>query len=146
MKNFNDVISGVDEVINSAKQGNFDEVLSKTKDYAERATKRSAERLEISRKKIELLDSKTKLSRAYEKYGRLLYSAKSGEEVSEEEIASCEANIELQKMRADMLDGEIDELRAVFTDAVPSKRETVKPEKEQVKADVETVIVEPSDE
>ena len=52
MKNLNDVISSVDDVLNSAKRGIFDEVLSKTKAYAEIATKKSAERLEISKKKI----------------------------------------------------------------------------------------------
>ena len=111
MKNFNDVINEVDEVINSAKKGNFDELLSKTKSYAEKATKRSAERLEISKKKIELLDSKAKLTRAYEKYGKLMYLKNQNEEVSEDEIASAEAAIELQKMRSDMLNEEIEELK-----------------------------------
>ena len=89
MKNLNDVLSGVDEVLNSAKHGNFEDVLTKTKSYAEIATKKSAERLEISRKKIELLDSKTKLAKAFEKYGRLQYSAYLGEELDEEAIESA---------------------------------------------------------
>ncbi len=143
MKNFNDVISNVDEVLNNAKNGNFDEVISKTKSYAERATRKSAERLEISRKKIELLDSKTKLARAYEKYGRLVYKAKIGEEVNDEELLSCESNIELQKMRADLLDKEIKELRELFTEQ-SAKREK-KEEEKSVKPDVEVTVVEPED-
>lgn len=145
MKNFNDVISNFDEVLNNARQGSFDEVLTKSKMYAEKATKRSAQRLEISRKRIELLDTKTKLSRAYEKYGKLLYSAKEGNEFSDGELASREAEIELQKMRAEMLDKEIEELRKLF--AEPSdKRETKTTESEPKKAKVETVVVEPSEE
>ena len=118
MKNINDVISGVDGVFSNAKHGNFEEVLTKTKNYAEKATKKSAERLEISRKKIELLDSKTKLSKAYEKFGKLYHDKSIGEEVSEDELKSCMAEIELQKTRTEMLDKEIEELRDLFTDTV----------------------------
>ena len=145
MKNFNDVISEVDQVFNSAKQGNFDEVLNKTRSYAEKATKRSAERLEISRKKIELLDSKTKLSRAYEKYGRLMYKIKAGEEVKDEDIASCEAGIELQLMRTDMLNAEIEELRKFFAEGAV-KREAKKNESKSAEPEVEVTVVEPDDE
>ncbi len=122
MKNLNDVISGVDEVLNSAKHGNFEDVLTKTKSYAERATKKSAERLEISRKKIELLDSRTKLTKAYEKYGRLQYSAYLGEELDEEAIESALQEIQLQKTRAELLDKEVAELREAFVEGL-SKRE-----------------------
>ena len=122
MKNLNDVLSGVDEVLNSAKHGNFEDVLTKTKSYAEKATKKSAERLEISRKKIELLDSKTKLTKAYERYGRLQYSAYLGELVDEEEIEAALQEIQLQKTRADLLDQEVAELRAAFMESLSGVR------------------------
>ena len=128
---FNDFIS-------NAKQGNFDELLNKTKNYAEKATKKSAERLEISRKKIELLDSKSKLSKAYEKYGKLVYAMSQGEDINEEELKSAEAAIELQKMRADMLDEEIAEIRRFFTDEPENSAQSVK-------ADIEMAVVEPSE-
>ncbi|MBR3150082.1 MAG: hypothetical protein IKF64_07925 [Eubacterium sp.] len=130
MKNLNDVLSGVDEVLNSAKHGNFEDVLTKTKSYAEKATKKSAERLEISRKKIELLDSKTKLSKAYEKYGKLQYSAYLGELVSDEEIEAALQEIQLQKTRADLLDKEVAELRAAFVEGL-SKKEARQFEREE---------------
>ncbi len=138
MKNFNDVISGVDDVISSAKNGSFEEVLAKTKSYAEKATRKSAERLEISRKKIELLDSKTKLSKAYEKFGRLEYAKRQGEEVNEDEYKSAFAQIDLQKTRAEMIDKEIEELRRLFSEA--SAKEEKEPE-----AEVETEVVEPTE-
>ena len=144
MKNFNDVLSGVDEVLNSAKHGNFEDVLTKTKSYAEKATKKSAERLEISRKKIELLDSKTKLSKAFEKYGRLQYSAYLGEELDEEAIEGALQEIQLQKTRADLLDKEIAELREAFLESL-SKREArqyEKQEKEEEEMAVEDIIEE----
>ena len=57
MRNFNDVLNSVDEAINNAKKnGSIDEVINKTKEYA----KKSAQAIEISRKRIELLDTKTK--------------------------------------------------------------------------------------
>lgn len=140
MKNLNEVISGVDGVISNAKNGSFEEVLAKTKIYAEKATKKSAERLEISRKKIELLDSKTKLSKAYEKFGKLEYSRREGEEISEDEYKSALAQIELQKTRADMLDKEIEDLRALFSEsATRTQSEPAAPE-------VEVEVVTPDNE
>lgn len=133
MKNLNDVLSGVDDVLNSAKHGNFEDVLTKTKSYAEKATKKSAERLEISRKKIELLDSKTKLTKAYEKYGRLQYSAYLGEETDAEAIEGALQEIKLQKTRTELLDEEIAQLREAFLESL-SKREArqyAKQEKEE---------------
>lgn len=121
MKSLNDVISGVDEVLNSAKHGNFEEVLSKTKNYAEKATKMSVERLEVSRKKIELLDSKTKLAKAYENYGKLQYSVYEGADVPQEEIDACIAEITLLKNRADFISSEIEALKDAFTE--PLKKE-----------------------
>ncbi len=122
MKSLNDVLSGVDDVLNSAKHGNFEDVLTKTKSYAEKAGKKSAERLEISRKKIELLDAKTKLNKAYEHFGRLQYAAYIGDEVDEDEMQGALQEIQLQKTRADLLDKEIADLREAFL-ATLSKRE-----------------------
>lgn len=138
MKNFNDVISNVDEAINNALNGNLEDVISKTKSYAEKATKRSAERLEISRKKIELLDAKTKLSKAFEKYGRLCYEQNINGTFDEEKINSALAEIELQQTRSDMLDKEIEELRELFTASEKADPETEVPT-------VEVVEVEPTE-
>ena len=146
MKNLNDVLSGVDEVLNSAKHGNFEDVLTKTKSYAEKATKKSAERLEISRKKIELLDSKTKLSKAYEKYGKLQYSAYLGELIDDEAVEAALQEIQLQKTRADLLDKEVAELRAAFVEGL-SKREARQYEKQEAEeAEVEVIIENPDEE
>ena len=105
MKSLNDVISGVDEVLNSAKHGNFEEVLSKTKNYAEKATKMS-------------VDSKTKLAKAYENYGKLQYSAYEGADVPQEEIDACIDEITLLKNRADFISSEIEALKEAFTDSL----------------------------
>jgi hypothetical protein len=123
------LFSGVDEVLNSAKQGNFEEVLTKTRSYAEDAAKKSAERLEISKKKIELLDSKTKLVKAYEQFGKLQYSIYEGEEINRDELDACIEEIQLQKSRAELLDAEIDEMKTAFLDTL-SKREAKQYERE----------------
>lgn len=128
IRNLNDIISGVDEVLNSAKHGNFEEVLNKTKSYAEDAAKKSAERLEISKKKIELLDSKTKLVKAYENFGKLQFEAYEGKSVSQDEFDACIEEITLQKNRADLLDKEIEELKIVFSEPL-TKREAKQAER-----------------
>ncbi len=131
----------LNDVISGAKQGNFDELLSKTKSYAEKATKKSAERLEVSKKKIELLDAKNKLAKAYEQYGRLTYAMAQGESVSGEELKSAAASVELQLMRSEALDSEISELKSFFGESAPRRDEGVK----SVKADIEIAVVEPED-
>lgn len=114
-RNLNDVINSMDEVFNNAKKANFEDVLSKTKTYAEKATKMSAERLEISRKKIEVLDAKTKLSKAYEKFGKLQYTAYEGGDVNKDAADSCIDEITLLKSRIDYLNAEIEEAKASFS-------------------------------
>ena len=121
MKNLNDIFSGVDHVLNSAKHGNFEEVLTKTKNYAEQATKKSSERIEISKKKIELLDSKSKLSKAYEAFGRLQYDAYSGESVSEDDIQAKIQEIQLLKSRAELLEAEINRLHEEFIETLTNR-------------------------
>lgn len=133
-----------DDVLNSAKSGNFDDVLSKTKAYAEDAAKKSAERLEISKKKIELLDSKTKLVKAYEKYGKLQYDLYEGHEVSQEEINACIDEIQLQRSRSDILDAEIEDLKKAFLDSISkySDKVTVENSAEEKQAPADSAPVE----
>ena len=118
MKSLSDIFSGVDRVLNSAKHGNFEEVLTKTKNYAEQAGKKSADRIEISKKKVELLDSKTKLNKAYEAYGKLQYEAYSGESVDDEELQAKLQEIQLLKSRIDYLEAEIKELHDAFVESL----------------------------
>lgn len=138
------IFSGVDDVLNSAKQGNFEEVLAKTKIYAEDAAKKSAERLEISKKKIELLDSKTKLAKAYEHFGKVQYAVVEGAEVDEEEINSCIEEISLQKSRADLLEAQIEEMKSLFMESLSKKRSKTdsQPAEQMVKEDIEVTVVE----
>ena len=124
MKSLNDIFSGVDQVLNSAKHGNFEEVLTKTKSYAEQATKKSAERLEISKKKIELLDSKTKLNKVYESFGKLQYEAYTGENVSEETIQAKIQEIQLLKSRIDLLEAEVKDMHDAFVDSLRHEKKT----------------------
>lgn len=133
-----------DDVLNSAKSGNFDDVLSKTKAYAEDAAKKSAERLEISKKKIELLDSKTKLVKAYEKYGKLQYDLYEGHEVPQEEINACIDEIQLQRSRSDILDAEIEDLKKAFLDGISkySDKVTVENSAEEKQATADSAPVE----
>ena len=76
-KKFGDLFGNMDDVFSGAKISNFDldDVLSRTRTFTEEVSKKSAEALELSRKKVECLDIKAKLSKAYERYGRLAYEA-----------------------------------------------------------------------
>lgn len=125
MRNFNDVLNSVDEAINNAKKnGSIDEVINKTKEYA----KKSAQAIEISRKRIELLDTKTKLVKAYEKYGKLQFNIYDGGEVSQDELeATCEEIIML-KSQSEFLEAEIEAFKEAVAAQVDAK---VNPKKDE---------------
>lgn len=140
MRNFNDVINSVDEAINNAKKnGSIDEVINKTKEYA----KKSAQAIEISRKRIELLDTKTKLAKAYEKYGKQQFALYDGKEVNQDEInASCE-EIVMLKSQSEFLEAEIEAFKEAVAAQVDAKMNPKKDEDVVVdESDVEVVEAE----
>ncbi len=117
MKNLNDVFNSVDEAINNVRKNpGFEDMLNKTKQYA----KKSAEAIEISRKKIELLDAKTKLSKAYEKFGKQQFAIYDGEEANEQELEATANEIIILKGQVEYLDQEI----AAFKEELASQFET----------------------
>lgn len=117
MKNLNDVFNSVDEALNNVRKNpGFEDMLNKTKQYA----RKSAEAIEISRKKIELLDAKTKLSKAYEKYGKQQFAIYDGEEANEQELEATANEIIILKGQVEYLDQEI----AAFKEELASQFET----------------------
>lgn len=140
------IFSGVEDLLNTAKNGgSLDEIVSKTKVVAGDAAKKSAERLEISRKKIELLDSKTKLAKAYEKFGKLQYAAYCGEEVNDDELSSVIEEIQLQKSRVDFLVAELEELKTAFAEGLAKGREIFQDFKDKSN-DIDVTIVDDDEE
>ena len=129
MKNFNDVINSVGEA------SNIEEMLNKTKAYA----KKSAEAIEISRKRIELLDAKTKLAKAFEKYGRLQFKVYEGEEVSEDDISACTEEIVMLKSQSEFLEAEIEAFKEAISAELEAKMNSTKKEEDVVVEDVEIV-------
>lgn len=126
MKNLNDVFNSVDEAINNVRKNpGFEDMLNKTKQYA----RKSAEAIEISRKKIELLDAKTKLSKAYEKFGKQQFAIYDGEEANEQELEATANEIIILKGQVEYLDQEIaafkEELASQFDTKMGKKDEDV---------------------
>ncbi len=140
MKNLNDVFNSVDEAFGNAQHNSsFEDVLLKTREYA----KKSAEAIEISRKKIELIDAKTKLNKAYEKFGKLQYAAYQGDEVKLEDIDAAGDEISLLKNRAKFLEEEIVAFKETIAAGFDAKMNAAKND-DVVVNDVE-VVVEDSD-
>ncbi len=111
---FSDIF-GTNDIMNNPK---LEELFNKTRDMAETVSKKSAEHLEISRKKVECLDAKTKLARLYEKFGELQYDLYIGEPVEQSELDEIADRIALLKEKIDTLTAEIDEAKAQFNEAV----------------------------
>ncbi len=140
MKNLNDIFPGVDEVLSGAKNVNLEDVLQKTRAYA----KKSAEAIEISRKRIEFIDAKAKLSKAYESFGKLQYNAHEGEEISLDEVEKLVDEITLLKNRMQFLEDEIDAFKDQIAANFDAKMSASK--QDDVVVDDVEVIVEPSEE
>lgn len=110
-KRFGDLFGNVDDMFAGAKMPDLDEVLSRTRTFTEEVSKKSAEKIEISRKKVECLDLKAKLSKAYEKFGRLQYEVYIGNQPDENAVAGSASDIAGLRERLTHLTEELDAAR-----------------------------------
>ena len=136
-----ELFGSMDEAFNNQK---LEEMFNKTKDVAENMSKKSAE---ISRKKVELLDAKAKLSKFYEKFGKLQYLKYIGEEVSDEEITNCANAIADNKEKIQLYTAEIEKAKAEFNESMANMAKKTKEAfsvdnctKTEVKADSVEVV------
>ncbi len=118
-----ELFGSMDEAFNNPK---LEEMFNKTKDVAENMSKKSAERLEISRKKVELLDAKAKLAKLYEKFGKLNYAKYIGDEVSDEEITDCANAIADTKEKVELYSAEIERAKAEFNESMANMAKKTK--------------------
>lgn len=107
---------------------NFDELFNKTRVVAESLNKRGAKAIDLSRKRIEFLDVKSKLAKFYEKYGRLQFELAAGEEIDEAELEMLTAQIIAYRDKYDSLKAELDENSSVNTDDLKREAEELKKE------------------
>lgn len=91
----------------------LDEVISRTRSVAEELGKKSAEAIEVSKKKIELIDTKNKLSKAYAVLGKIQYELIYGKEPTTEEVERSVAEIEKYDSRVKMLESEINQFASM---------------------------------
>ena len=117
----------------------LEEMLNKTRGVAESLGKRSAEGIELSKKKIEALDAKAKLAKLYEKFGELQYSGYIGEETDEAQLAGVAAEISAVKDKLVMLDAEVDELKIKLSSSVADMAQKTR-EAFQKDADTESAV------
>ena len=116
-----ELFGSMDEAFNNPK---LEEMFNKTKDVAENMSKKSAERLEISRKKVELLDAKAKLAKLYEKFGKLNYAKYIGDEVSDDELTDCANAIADNKV--ELYSAEIEKAKAEFNESMANMAKKTK--------------------
>lgn len=139
---FSDIFNANDINMNNQK---LEEVLSKTKTVAETFGKKSAEHLEVSRKKVEILDAKTKLSRAYEKYGEMQYNALIGIEPNQQMLDDTAVKISQYREKIALLSEEVERAKAEFNEAVATATKKTRDafQKEFDKMNKNEITVEP---
>lgn len=143
---FGDIFSSVDD----QRLENF---LGKTKGVAEEMGKKSAERIELSRKKVELLDTKAKLSKLFEKYGKLHYDRFCGYEVSDSELEEIAIQIAELKNKIEIYTQDIEIAKEAFNESMSSMasnvakktREAFSVDKVEVDVDAEELFEEPAE-
>lgn len=142
---FSDIFNANDINMNNQK---LEEVLSKTKTVAETFGKKSAEHLEVSRKKVEILDAKTKLSRAYEKYGEMQYNALIGIEPNQQMLDDTAVKISQYREKIAHLSEEVERAKAEFNEAVATATKKTRDafQKEFDKMNKNEITVEPQNE
>ncbi len=123
------------------KLTNFEEMFSKTRSMAETINKKGAMYLELSRKKIEYMDAKSKLSKAYENFGKLQFSAYIGEEVDENEYACSIADITALKERTETLSAELEEAKNKDAEELKKGAEEFRKEVQTASKEARDVIV-----
>lgn len=120
---------------------NFEEMFSKTKSVAETINKKGAMYLELSRKRIEYMDAKSKLSKAYEKFGRLQYETYIGNDVDENEYACAVADISALKEKTQTLSAELEEAKNKDAEELKKGAEELKNEVKSASKEARDVIV-----
>lgn len=142
---FSDIFNANDINMNNQK---LEEVLSKTKTVAETFGKKSAEHLEVSRKKVEILDAKTKLSKAYEKYGEMQYNALIGIEPNQQMLDDTAVKISQYREKIALLSEEVERAKAEFNEAVATATKKTRDafQKEFDKMNKNEITVEPQNE
>lgn len=133
MGKFEDAFSG-------AKISNIEDVFVKAKTVSDSINKKSAKCLEISRKKVEYLDAKSKLAKSYEKFGNLHFELLLGNEIDEAEMDFLIAEITAYRERMDVLDKEFEEAKSIL-DTEDIKKEAEELKKEMKYASMETIEV-----
>ena len=109
-----DLFGSMDEAFNNPK---LEEMFNKTKDVAENMSKKSAERLEISRKKV---------AKLYEKFGKLNYAKYIGDEISDDEIKDCANAIADNKEKIELYTVEIEKAKAEFNESMANMAKKTK--------------------
>ncbi len=128
-------MSKFDNAFNYSKSG-FEEIFSKTRDVAVSINKKGTQALDLSRKRFEFLDTKAKLSKAYEKYGRLQFSINVNEPVNSQELEDVTALIMSYRDKLEALKEEIEDSSEI-KDTSEIKREAQELKKEVKAASIE---------
>lgn len=93
-------------------QANIEDVITKTKDVAQSVGKKGSQYFEASKKKLELIDAKSKLGKAYEKFGKLQFDSLNGEAVDDDEYDCAVADIKTFILKVEELEAQFEEAKA----------------------------------
>lgn len=91
---------------------NFEEVFTITKDVAQSVGKKGSSYFEVSKKRIELMDARSKLAKAYEQFGKLQFDALEGEPINDDDYDCAIADIRAYLITVEEIEMQIEEAKA----------------------------------
>ena len=91
---------------------NFEEVFTITKDVATSVGKKGTQYFELSKKRIELMEAKSKLSKAYEVFGKIQFDALEGEPINDDDYDCAVADIRAYIITVEEIEMQIEEAKA----------------------------------
>ena len=91
---------------------NFEEVFTITKDVATSVGKKGTQYFEHKKKRIELMEAKSKLSKAYEVFGKIQFDALEGEPINDDDYDCAVADIRAYIITVEEIEMQIEEAKA----------------------------------
>ncbi|MCD7796556.1 MAG: hypothetical protein LUG95_02765 [Clostridiales bacterium] len=140
---FSDIFNTDQSSINNEK---LEEALNKTKGVTETMGKKSAKYLDLNKKRIERLDAKTKLSKLYEKYGKLCYGIIIGDDIAQEVLTDIESQIARLRAKIQDYNQKIEDAKSSFNESVKQRSRSPFSQEKEVQVDDAVEVTEDIDE
>ncbi len=127
-------------ISNDDLKAGLEDVIEKTKSAAESFSKNGSKQLSLSKKRIEYMDAKSKISKAYTKFGQYVYEKEIGLDVDEDDLKVVFTQIKAYRERINVLEDELNSAKEEVKSDVSDIMKSFATVSEPIKKQTEEVI------